>query len=87
MHDLERRVQDAKSNVESISQLMSKWSEAPLYERKEGKKDGLLNLEVKVTSREGYQRLNVIYIFQCTFHQLYARLEESKAFFIEFSAR
>ena len=47
VHDLEKRVQAAKNNVESMSQLMTKWSEAPLYERKEGKKEGLLNLEVK----------------------------------------
>ena len=46
MHDLEKRVQAAKNNVESMSQLMTKWCEAPLYERKEGKKEGLLNLEV-----------------------------------------
>lgn len=46
VHDLEKRVQAAKNNVESMSQLMTKWSEAPLYERKEGKKEGLLNLEV-----------------------------------------
>lgn len=48
VHDLEKRVQAAKNNVESMSQLMTKWCEAPLYERKEGKKEGLLNLEVNV---------------------------------------
>lgn len=47
VHDLQTRVQAAKDNVEAISQIMTKWSEAPLYERKEGKKEGLLNLEVK----------------------------------------
>ena len=46
VHDLEKRVQAAKNNVESMSQLMTKWCEAPLYERKEGKKEGLLNIEV-----------------------------------------
>ena len=46
VHDLEKRVQASKNNVESKSQLMTKWCEAPLYERKEGKKEGLLNLEV-----------------------------------------
>ncbi|XP_058960986.2 dynein beta chain, ciliary-like [Pocillopora verrucosa] len=45
VHDLEKRVQAAKNNVESMGQLMTKWCEAPLYERKEGKKEGLLNLE------------------------------------------
>ena len=46
MHDLERRVQAAKDNVEAIGQLMTKWCDAPLYERKGEKKDGLLNIEV-----------------------------------------
>ena len=47
VHDLEKRVQAAKNNVESMGQLMTKWCEAPLYERKEGKKEGLLNIEVR----------------------------------------
>lgn len=47
VHDLEKRVQSAKNNVDSMSQLMTKWCEAPLYERKEGKKEGLLSIEVK----------------------------------------
>ena len=46
VHDLEKRVQAAKNNVDSMGQLMTKWCEAPLYERKEGKKEGLLNIEV-----------------------------------------
>ena len=47
MHDLEKRVRQAKNNVESMNGLMNKWSELPLYERKDGKKELLLNLEVK----------------------------------------
>ena len=46
MHDLQKRVQAAKSNVESMNSLMSKWAESPLYERKDGKKETLLNIEV-----------------------------------------
>ena len=46
VHDLEKRVQSAKDNVDSMSQLMTEWAKAPLYERKEGKNEGLLNLEV-----------------------------------------
>ena len=45
MHDLEKRVQAAKTNVDTINSLMSKWSESALYDRKDGKKDTLLNLE------------------------------------------
>ena len=46
MHDLEKRVRQAKNNVETMNLLMTKWSETPLYERKDGKKELLLNLEV-----------------------------------------
>ena len=44
--DLERRVHLAKVNVETICNIMAAWSEVPLYKRKDGKKDCLLNLEV-----------------------------------------
>lgn len=46
VHDLERRVQAAKDNVEAIGQLMTKWCDAPLYQRKGERKEGLLNIEV-----------------------------------------
>lgn len=46
VHHLEQNVQSAKSNVAVIKTLMSKWSLAPLYDRKDGKKDGLLYIEV-----------------------------------------
>ena len=44
--DLERRVRLAKANVEQITTTMAAWSQAPLYQRKEDKKDYLLGLEV-----------------------------------------
>ena len=44
--DLERRVRLVKGNVHTITSIMAKWSEAPLYQRREDKKDCLLNLEV-----------------------------------------
>lgn len=46
--DLERRVRLVKGNVEAIATIMAKWCEAPLYQRKEDKKDCLLNLEVSI---------------------------------------
>ena len=46
VHDLERRVQAAKDNVEAVGQLMTKWCDAPLYERRGEKREGLLNIEV-----------------------------------------
>ena len=45
VHDLEKRVQNTKDNVEQIQKIMSTWSKVPLFERKEGKNESLLNLE------------------------------------------
>ena len=45
MHDLEKRVQHTKDNVEQIQKIMATWSKIPLFERKEGKNESLLNLE------------------------------------------
>ncbi|XP_066560773.1 dynein axonemal heavy chain 9 [Amia ocellicauda] len=44
VHDLERRIQKTKDNVEEIHSIMKTWV-SPIFERKEGKKDTLLNLE------------------------------------------
>lgn len=46
VHVLEKDVQSTKTNVELMNELMSKWSLASLYDRKDGKKDTLLNVEV-----------------------------------------
>lgn len=47
VHVLQKSVHSAKTNVEKINELMSKWCIAPLYDRKDGKKDTLLNIEEK----------------------------------------
>ena len=44
--DLETRVRLAKANVEAIETIMAGWCQAPLYQRRDDKKDCLLNLEV-----------------------------------------
>lgn len=44
--DVEHRVKLAKANVEQINTIMIGWSLTPLYQRKEDKKECLLNLEV-----------------------------------------
>lgn len=44
VHDLEKRVQKAKDNVDEIQKLMATWSKLPLFERMEGKHESLLNL-------------------------------------------
>ncbi|XP_076856222.1 dynein axonemal heavy chain 9 [Brachyhypopomus gauderio] len=44
VHDLERRLQKTKDNVEEIQSIMKTWAN-PIFGRKEEKKDGLLNLE------------------------------------------
>ncbi|XP_041078235.1 dynein heavy chain 9, axonemal-like [Polyodon spathula] len=44
VHDLERRLQKTKDNVEEMQNIMKTWV-TPIFERKEGKKDSLLNLD------------------------------------------
>lgn len=44
VHDLERRTQKAKNNVEEIQTIVRSWG-SPIFERKDGKKESLLNLE------------------------------------------
>ena len=38
-------MQHTKDNVEQIQKIMSTWSNSPLFERKEGKNETLLNLD------------------------------------------
>ena len=47
VRDLEQRVRTAKGNVEAMVGIMSKWSDSPLYQRKDDKKDVFLNLDVR----------------------------------------
>lgn len=49
---MERRVRQAKSNVDAMVEIMMKWSDQPLYQRKEEKKDTLLNLDDRENRRE-----------------------------------
>ncbi|XP_054988433.1 dynein axonemal heavy chain 17 [Sorex araneus] len=45
LHDLQSRVQRAKQNIEGISHAMEEWSASPMFERKDGKKEALLDLD------------------------------------------
>ncbi|XP_004592923.2 dynein axonemal heavy chain 17 [Ochotona princeps] len=45
LYNLQNRIQKAKQNVEGISQVMKDWSSNPLFERKDGKKEALLDLD------------------------------------------
>ncbi|NWU90022.1 DYH9 protein, partial [Upupa epops] len=45
VHDLEWRIQKAKSNVEEIQTLVQSWV-SPIFERKDSKRDSLLSLEI-----------------------------------------
>ncbi|XP_030063865.1 dynein axonemal heavy chain 9 [Microcaecilia unicolor] len=44
VHDLERTIQRAKDNVEEIQSIMKNWV-LPIFERKDGKRETLLNLD------------------------------------------
>ena len=45
VRDIESRTQNTKDNVEQIQKIMATWSKLPLFERKEGKNESLLNLD------------------------------------------
>ncbi|KAM6049902.1 dynein axonemal heavy chain 17 [Theristicus caerulescens] len=50
LYDLQTRVQKAKLNTESITQLMEECSAAPLFERKDNKEAALLDLDGKANT-------------------------------------
>ena len=58
VRDLEKRVQLAKTNVDTMMEIMVTWSKQPLYQRKDDKKDTFLNLEDRESTRE--TRYNVV---------------------------
>ncbi|XP_056405417.1 dynein axonemal heavy chain 9 [Hyla sarda] len=67
IHDLERRVQKARDNVEEIQSIMKTWV-LPIFERKDGKKDTLLNLDDRSERLE--KRYNLIRESGHKIHQL-----------------
>ncbi|XP_063817028.1 dynein axonemal heavy chain 9 isoform X3 [Pseudophryne corroboree] len=67
IHDLERRVQKARDNVEEIQAIMKTWV-FPIFERKDGKKDTLLNLDDRSERLE--KRYNLIRESGSKIHQL-----------------
>lgn len=44
VHDLERRIQKAKDNIEEIKSIMRSWV-SPIFERKDGKRETVLSLD------------------------------------------
>uniref|UniRef100_H0X4M8 Dynein axonemal heavy chain 17 n=1 Tax=Otolemur garnettii TaxID=30611 RepID=H0X4M8_OTOGA len=50
LYNLQNRMQKAKQNIEGISQTMKDWSANPLFERKDGKKEALLDLDGRMTN-------------------------------------
>lgn len=71
--DLEKRVQQAKDNVEEIQKIMATWNTMPLFERKEPKHGCLLNFDdreerchKRYAMSEVIQILIQKFIFYCT---------------------
>ncbi|XP_058532038.1 dynein axonemal heavy chain 9 isoform X2 [Ochotona princeps] len=56
IHDLERRIQKTKDNVEEIESIMKAWV-TPIFKRKDGKKESLLSLEDQHNQMEKYYNL------------------------------
>ncbi|VEL06847.1 unnamed protein product [Protopolystoma xenopodis] len=49
--DLERRVVQTQENIVQIRKIMKSWARAPLFERKEGKREALLGIEEREDRR------------------------------------
>lgn len=45
MCNLEGRVQKVQENVRRLDDILDTWVQKPIYQRKDGKKETLLNLE------------------------------------------
>ncbi|XP_057571174.1 dynein axonemal heavy chain 17 [Hippopotamus amphibius kiboko] len=50
LYNLQNRIQKAKQNIEGISQAMKDWSANPMFERKDNKKEALLDLDGRVVN-------------------------------------
>ncbi|KAH0517950.1 Dynein heavy chain 17, axonemal [Microtus ochrogaster] len=50
LYNLQNRMQKAKQNIEGIRQAMQDWSTNPLFERKDNKKEALLDLDGRVAN-------------------------------------
>ncbi|XP_039715549.1 dynein axonemal heavy chain 17 isoform X1 [Pteropus medius] len=50
LHNLQNRMQKTKQNIENISQAMKDWSSNPMFERKDNKKDALLDLDGRLVT-------------------------------------
>ncbi|KAM7334656.1 hypothetical protein ACRRTK_007976 [Alexandromys fortis] len=50
LYNLQNRMQKAKQNIEGIRQAMQDWSANPLFERKDNKKEALLDLDGRVAN-------------------------------------
>uniref|UniRef100_A0A2I3TJ66 Dynein axonemal heavy chain 17 n=1 Tax=Pan troglodytes TaxID=9598 RepID=A0A2I3TJ66_PANTR len=50
LHNLQNRMQKAKQNIAGISQAMKDWSANPLFERKDNKKEALLDLDGRIAN-------------------------------------
>ncbi|XP_027968229.1 dynein heavy chain 17, axonemal [Eumetopias jubatus] len=50
LQNLQNRIQKAKQNIDGISQAMKDWSANPMFERKDNKKEALLDLDGRVVN-------------------------------------
>lgn len=88
VHVLEKSVQSAKTNVETMNALMAKWSLSALYDRKDGKKDTLLNIEEKESTMkrryavvtEGGEKISALVSENATFFEANVETDTWKAY-------
>ncbi|XP_015211854.2 dynein axonemal heavy chain 17 [Lepisosteus oculatus] len=76
LSDFETRIDKTKSNVEAILLIMEEWSVSPMFERKDNKKESLLDLDGRVNA------LNKKYAaIRESGEKIHALLEENKKLF------
>ncbi|KAG7159120.1 Dynein beta chain, ciliary-like 3 [Homarus americanus] len=72
--DLENRVQKAQANVRRLDNILATWIQKPIFERRDGKRDTLLNLDDKA------ERLKKVYSnMERDGAKISAMVEENKA--------
>uniref|UniRef100_A0A2I3HRY0 Dynein axonemal heavy chain 9 n=1 Tax=Nomascus leucogenys TaxID=61853 RepID=A0A2I3HRY0_NOMLE len=75
IHDIEQRIQKTKDNVEEIQNIMKTWV-APMFKRKDGKRESLLSLDDQHDRMEKYYNL-----IKESGHKIHALVQENLGLF------
>ena len=77
VHDLEERIQDSKDNIVKIENIMSRWCQYSLYERKADQKDPWMRiLDIENKDDKKHKKYNIIKIDGQQIHHLVSKNAE-----------